>query len=58
MILYWQLAICMGGLMAILIFSVAVAKGRLPKNDPIIKYLKIIFSALVLVSAIFILFTV
>jgi putative Ca2+/H+ antiporter (TMEM165/GDT1 family) len=57
MIVYWQLAVCMGSLMAILVFSVAVAKGRLPKNDITIKYVKIIFCAIFLVSAVSILFT-
>lgn len=52
MVLYWELAVCFGSLMAILVFSVAVAKGRLPNNDPMIKYIKIAFSFIVMASAI------
>lgn len=49
MALYWELAICYGSLMAILLLSVNI--GRIRKNNVAVKYLQFMFLAIFLVSA-------
>lgn len=55
MALYWELAICYGSLMAILLLSVNI--GRIRKNNVAVKYIQFMFLAIFLVSAAAILFT-
>ncbi len=49
MALYWELAICYGSLMAILLLSVNI--GRIRKNNVAVKYLQFMFLGIFLVSA-------
>ena len=56
MALYWELALCYGSLMAILMLSVNI--GRLRKDNVAVKYLRFVFLGIFLVSATAVLFTV
>lgn len=54
--IYWELAICVGSIMGILVFSGAAAQGRLSKNSPTIKFIKIGLSIMALISLILMVF--